>query len=89
MSEPTQEKAFCRGCDRELNGPPYYTGKPAYHPDTGARCKVNHYGGFVCSRECDYRASLEMHGSMPGCAGARNLDCFAQIHYNNNWRDES
>lgn len=58
--------AECRGCKLRLRGRSYCYGGDAYHPRTGERAKVNFYGGFVCSRECDYRASLELERTMPG-----------------------
>jgi hypothetical protein len=67
------EKAICRWCKRELRGKPYYMGGQAYHPDTGEQCKVNYYGGFVCSEHCDYRSSLELEESMPGHQGQKSL----------------
>jgi hypothetical protein len=72
MIDPTvaraeDEHATCRGCGRELIGKPYYMGGDAYIPGPQMkRAKVNHYGGFVCSYECDFRASLELEQSMPG-----------------------
>lgn len=59
-----QKKAICRGCKRVLNGKPYYFGETAYHPETGERCKINFYGGFVCSEQCDRDASRELEASM-------------------------
>lgn len=56
------EVATCRGCRMELRGKPYYMGGSAYHPRTGEQCKVNRYGGYVCSESCDQRATKEMHG---------------------------
>lgn len=56
----------CRGCRRVLRGSPYHLGGHAYHPDTGETAKANFYGGWVCSRSCDVRASLELERSMPG-----------------------
>lgn len=61
-----EEVATCRGCGKELKGKPYYMGGTAYHPRTNERCKVNFYGGFVCSDKCDKRASYELEASMPG-----------------------
>jgi hypothetical protein len=61
-----EEVAICRGCKKVLKGKPYYMGGSAYHPRTNERCKVNFYGGFVCSDECDKRANYELERSMPG-----------------------
>jgi len=79
------EKATCRGCGKELVGKPYYMGGHATHPKTGELCKINQYGGFVCSRECDVSASIIMHSSMPGCAGATRPDCYAMERIKRNW----
>jgi hypothetical protein len=78
MTKDQNETAVCRGCGRKLNGKPYYMGGAAYHPETGERCKVNHYGGFVCSRQCDKRASHELENSMPG-GYSPNLSAPAQL----------
>ena len=66
----THTQAVCRGCGRRLNGSPYFKGGRAYVPrqdgSNGQEAKVNYYGGWVCSRGCDHRASLELEQSMPG-----------------------
>lgn len=59
-------QAVCRGCGRVLRGKPYFMGGFAYHPITGKRCPANFFGGFVCSEQCDRKASLEQEQSMPG-----------------------
>jgi len=81
----TAEQAVCRGCGRVLRGRPYHEGGRAFHPDTGKECPINHYGGFVCSQACDYRASVNQHASMPGCMGARKPDCYAAERIRRNW----
>lgn len=63
MSEDT---AVCRGCGRKLDGKPYYMGGDARIPETGRRAGVCHYGGFVCSYGCDWRACLRLEQTMPG-----------------------
>lgn len=80
--------AVCRGCGQVLNGKPYHMGGHAYHPETGKRCPSNHYGGFVCSRQCDWKASVEQLDSMPGCMGARRPSCCAMATINRNWPEE-
>lgn len=62
----TEAVAVCRGCGRNLKGKPYYMGGEAYHPKTNERCKVNFYGGFVCSEQCDIDAAVELERTMPG-----------------------
>ena len=81
----TDKTAECRGCWRELDGEPYYKGGQAYHPITKKRCPVNHYGGFVCSENCDFRASLRLEESMPGCTGQTRLSPYAQQSLKDNW----
>lgn len=79
--------ATCRGCGRELDGAPYYLGGPAYDPITKERCKVNFYGGYVCSERCDYRASIELENSMPGSGpNSAALSCYARDSLNRNWK---
>ncbi len=79
-----KETAKCRGCGQELRGEPYYKGGAAYHPDTGERCKVNHYGGFVCSETCDRNSSVRLETSMPG-GPFTQLSCYAQARLDGNW----
>lgn len=83
----SDEVASCRGCGMLLRGKPYYMGGSAYHPVTGERCPANHYGGFVCSRSCDIRASRELENSMPGHINDPNsrLSSYAQERIRRNW----
>ncbi|PCI45807.1 MAG: hypothetical protein COB41_00625 [Proteobacteria bacterium] len=84
-----KETAVCRGCRKKLRGEPYYKGKPAYDPETGERCNVNFYGGFVCSQSCDKRASLELERTMPGHnCNQDTLSDPAMRDYNRKWNDE-
>ena len=70
----SDEIATCRGCGAVLKGEPYYKGKPAFLSN-GDQAQVCHYGGFVCSYNCDYKATLELEQSMPGHGiGQRSLD---------------
>ena len=74
-----EEVAECRGCRKVLRGKPYYRGGNAYDIQTGKEAKKCHYGGFVCSRECDFRACLELERSMPGHDYRQNtLGCHAR-----------
>lgn len=67
MESKKEETAECRHCRAPLNGKPYHLGGVAYLPHpSGRRAPVNYYGGYVCSRRCDVRASLELEQSMPG-----------------------
>jgi hypothetical protein len=79
-------KAICRACKKELEGKPYSQGGFAYF--NGKQCKVNYYGGFVCSKQCDYRASLELEQSMPGhgCTQTR-LTGNSMKSYERNWNE--
>lgn len=61
-----REPAKCRYCQKILKGDAYKYGGKAYHPINGELCSINYYGGFVCSKRCDYLASLELERSMPG-----------------------
>lgn len=68
-----RDKAYCRGCNRTLDGDDYCYGGRAYIPHenpnkTGPRneAKSCHYGGFVCSERCDRRACLDLEQTMPG-----------------------
>lgn len=86
VSEGKTEKAKCRGCGMTLNGKPYYTGGNAYNPIDGERCKVNYYGGFVCSSACDYNSSLRLEQSMPGHGlHQTSIGQLAREHYEKNW----
>ena len=55
-------QAVCRGCGKVLRGKPYQYGGQAYIIETGEAAKRNHYGGWVCSRDCDYKAAMEEMG---------------------------
>lgn len=86
MSLP--EKATCRYCKKELVGKSYHTGNMyAYDPKTREPAKINYYGGFVCSLQCDFNASLELERSMPGHgSGQKTLGCGSGPHHINNWK---
>jgi hypothetical protein len=60
------KSAICRYCHRILIGPDYEYGGQAYDPDTGRPCKRNHYGGYVCSAECDRKLCIQIESSFPG-----------------------
>lgn len=62
----------CRGCRKVLNGDGSQ-GSSVYDPTTKKDSKWNYYGGWVCSRQCDYNSSLELERSMPGHMGQRDL----------------
>ena len=80
------EHATCRGCGRVLRGKPYWMGGSAYIPETGERAAVNHFGGYVCSENCDRRACLEMLSSMPGAGPAKSLsNTFCGETVKQNW----
>lgn len=68
MTEFKYEGAECRHCGAQLIGKPYFMGGNAYLPPErgGWQARVNHYGGFVCSENCDYQAALRLEQSMPG-----------------------
>ena len=84
MTDP--EVATCRGCGMILRGRAYWFGGQACHPKTGEQCRINYYGGFVCSKTCDWNASMRMATSMPGARGkATTLDTFALEGYRRNW----
>lgn len=84
--EAKKEQATCRGCGKLLRGNAYMYGGRAYDDDTGREAKRNHYGGFVCSRRCDLRASLELEQSMPGHGiTQRTLGCFSADALRRNW----
>jgi len=82
----SEDKPRCRGCGRTLLGSPYYTGKPAYAPESpGLELPTNHYGGHVCSRRCDVSATLELEGSMPGAGEAKRLNPSISRTLHTNW----
>lgn len=84
----SDETAVCRGCGMELMGKPYYMGGLAYHPRTGEQCKINFYGGFVCSHWCDRRSSKELEDDMPGAGNSSHLSCSAEQSLRNNWPED-
>ncbi len=80
------ETAVCRRCRMALNGKPHGDGGGATHPRTGNRCPVNYYGGYVCSEDCDRRASLELESSMPGAGPQRFLSGDSLASLRRNWK---
>ena len=78
-------KSVCRGCGKVLIGKPYHLGGLAYIPETMERCKINHYGGYVCSEQCDRNVCISVLRSMPGCNNANSPDCFAAQRLRDNW----
>lgn len=74
------KQATCRHCGKLLVGIAYELGGPAYHPETGRPCKVNHYGGFVCSESCDIQICTDVE-ALP----LPNLSPNAARSLANNW----
>jgi hypothetical protein len=83
----TTPSATCRGCGRTLVGKPYYMGGSAYVPGHKLEpARVNFYGGFVCSEDCDRSASLELERTMPGHGWDQaRLTGPAADHLRRNW----
>lgn len=83
----SDENAVCRGCGRVLIGKPYWAGGSAYLPGPKMEpARVNHYGGFVCSRACDFNASLELERDMPGHGSGQTRLCqSAAASLERNW----
>lgn len=93
MYSCTDTQAVCRGCGQHLGGNPYWKGGSAHvkRADGGYKhaAKANWYGGWVCSRSCDYRAALELEQSMPGHGrGQRQPGPDAMRRINDNWPDQ-
>lgn len=91
MYHCTDTQARCRGCGKLLNGSPYFKGGFAYIPRAdgcnGEQAKKNWYGGWVCSRSCDYRAELEQEESMPGHGGQSRLGYDAVRRLDQKWAE--
>lgn len=91
IAGPKMEGAACRHCRRPLFGKDYCYGGRAWVPDTNSNftyneAKKNYYGGFVCSRSCDFRASLALEQSMPGHGmSQKSLGQSAQRSLEANW----
>lgn len=85
MTENKEKKPKCRSYGRALLGSPYYTGKPAFHPETKQQLPSNYYGGWVCSYECDRRASFEQESSFPRAGKALSLSSGASQKLKINW----
>lgn len=78
----------CRYCGRTIHAQghqDYYTAHWFDHQNKSQRAAVNHFGGYVCSRECDVRACLQMLSSMPGAGPAKSLDSYCNKSVNDNW----
>lgn len=81
------ETAVCRGCGKPLDGKPYRYGGRAFNPDTREQCPVNFYGGYVCSFDCDRRASLDLERTMPGHSyNETTLSSQADQSLERNWK---
>lgn len=77
----------CRGCGKTLNGDGSQM-SAVYDPDTREAAKWNYYGGWVCSRTCDYNSSLELERSMPGHMGQKSLSIGSESYKSveRNWK---
>lgn len=63
--------------------------KEGVHPATNEVLKCNYYGGYICSKKCDFEASLDIEQSMPGHNSAQyNLGCYSNSHFERNWRED-
>lgn len=88
MYSCTETQAVCRGCGKHLHGSPYFKGGHAsvwIDEKYSHEAKVNYFGGWVCSRSCDYRASLELEESMPGHGGQRSLSPEVMARIEGKW----
>lgn len=92
MHSCTDTQAVCRGCGKHLTGDPYWKGGRASVWINGRyshTAKANYFGGWVCSRSCDYRASLELEQSMPGHGySQRQPGREAMERINSNWPEQ-
>lgn len=87
-----EDRATCRNCGRVLLGRNYCYGGRAGIPDADGRylrdAPRNYYGGYVCSRSCDYRACLDLERSMPGHGwGQQSIGGQALACVNSNWKE--
>lgn len=85
--------AECRWCRRAIPGKPYYMGGTAPYETVRSgvyrQWRSNHYGGWVCSRSCDFKAALELEQSMPGHgAEQRRPGCYPPGFLDHKWGDE-
>lgn len=82
-----EETPTCRNCRRKLDVRDTCKGEVVFIPGTGIKAPENHYGGYVCSYNCDYNATLSHEGSMPGHgASQREPSCYALERIEYNWR---
>jgi hypothetical protein len=95
VSKRTPENGYhgaeCRGCGKALRGYPYHMGKPAYLPldEGGGQAKSNHYGGFVCSYQCDYNSALRLEQTMPGHMEQAHLSPPLSTEIRRRWEAQS
>ena len=83
---PTTAQATCRGCGRPLNGAAFHTGKPPPILEDGEKARRCHYGGWVCSRECDVAACLRLEGGQPGTRDLTEISTQAAQSVARNWQ---
>ncbi len=76
-------KANCRGCGRVLRLS--LDGYRAYVETSYSEAKQCHYGGFVCSRQCDWNACVSMESSMPGAGPATRPGSGSMNQIRRNW----
>lgn len=94
MRDDIEDRATCRHCRRVLIGRNYCYGGAAYIPDAqgrpGRRAPSNYYGGYVCNRECDYRAALTLEQSMPGHGyNQKSISGEPLRRVNSNWPEQT
>jgi len=74
------DKAKCMYCGKVFNGKPYTLGGgPAFDVDTGERCKINVYGGYVCSEFCDINVCLEFESKIFGNTTVLSVSALRKI----------
>jgi hypothetical protein len=93
MEDRAEHLAVCRNCRRTIPGKPYYMGGHAPYEEVGRgkyrQWRKNHYGGWVCSRSCDFRAALELEQSMPGHgSGQTSPGCYRPGFLDQKWSEE-
>ena len=80
------KKTKCRHCKKPLVVHRGHYHVSAYDPETNEPAQENHYGGWVCSKECDIKECVSMSSSMPGAGYASRPSCYAEETIKRNWK---
>jgi len=80
MENTTKDK--CRNCGEKIS---VYKNQSAKVDHSKEDAKWNQYGGWVCSRSCDYNACVTMESSFPGAGVTKTPGQSSMRKIKENW----